>query len=201
MFFAMAVLVAVTAVVGTAQQESIEELRVRAEQGDAEAEFDLGTFYDMGYNVPQDATEAARWYRLAAEQGHAFAQFNLGTFYDMGYGVPEDAAEAARWYRLAADQGIAVAQFNLANMYATGRGVPMDVVTTYMWAIIASRIDNALMVSETMTISGYRDAVAAALTSKERDEGQRLAGEWETAHPDDSLIREPDIEFNTTAPQ
>ena len=29
--------------------------------------------YD-GYGVPQDDTQAAKWYRLAAEQGHAAAQ-------------------------------------------------------------------------------------------------------------------------------
>ena len=50
-----------------------------AEQGDADAQFNLGVMYDEGEGVPQDYKEAFKWYRLAAEQGDAFAQFELGT--------------------------------------------------------------------------------------------------------------------------
>ena len=63
------------------------ELRVRAEQGDAPAQFMLGRMYANGDGVPQDAAEAVRWYRLAAEQGLAEAQFNLGVMYANGQGV------------------------------------------------------------------------------------------------------------------
>jgi TPR repeat protein len=49
-----------------------------AEQGDAQAQYNLGIMYDNGQDVPQDYTAAASWYRKAAEQGHAQAQFNLG---------------------------------------------------------------------------------------------------------------------------
>jgi TPR repeat protein len=65
----------------------------------------LGQFYRQGNGVPQDNTEAARWFRLAADQGEATAQGNLGALYHAGIGVPQDNAEAARWFRLAADQG------------------------------------------------------------------------------------------------
>ena len=53
-------------------------MRAPAEQGDAEAQFNLGVMYANGRGVPQDDSEAVRWYRLAADQGHAGAQFNLG---------------------------------------------------------------------------------------------------------------------------
>ena len=56
----------------------VAELRARAEQGDAYAQFDLGVMYDTGRGVPQDAAEAVRWYRLAAAQGDAYAQYDLG---------------------------------------------------------------------------------------------------------------------------
>jgi len=35
----------------------------------AEEQFNLGLMYFQGEGVPQDYTEAAKWYRLAAEQG------------------------------------------------------------------------------------------------------------------------------------
>ena len=55
-------LVAATADVGTAQQESIDELRAKAEAGDADAQFDLGVLYSNGDDVPQDDAEAVRWF-------------------------------------------------------------------------------------------------------------------------------------------
>ncbi len=66
--------------------------------------------YSNGQGVPQDHTEAVRWYRLAAAQGHAYGQQNLGVMYDNGEGVPQDYKEAVRWYRLAATQGIELAR-------------------------------------------------------------------------------------------
>jgi TPR repeat protein len=56
-FFAAVVLVAATAGVGAAQQESIEELRARADQGNAETQFNLGFMYANGVGVPQDEDE------------------------------------------------------------------------------------------------------------------------------------------------
>ena len=82
-----------------------DELRALAEQGDATAQFDLGFMYSNGLGVPEDDTEAVRWFRLAADQGDADAQSSLGFMYSNGEGVPQDDTEAVRWYRLAADQG------------------------------------------------------------------------------------------------
>ena len=48
-----------------------------AEQGDAEAQCNLGVMYYEGIGVPQYYEEAIKWYRLAAEQRHERAQFNL----------------------------------------------------------------------------------------------------------------------------
>lgn len=47
-----------------------------AEQGDADAQFNLGVCYDKGQGVPRDDAEALKWICRAAEQGHADA-FNL----------------------------------------------------------------------------------------------------------------------------
>jgi len=75
-----------------------------AEQGDAQAQYNLGVMYDKGRGVPQDYKEAVKWYRLAAEQGVREAQYNLGNKYSKGQGVPQDYKEAVKWYRLAAEQ-------------------------------------------------------------------------------------------------
>ena len=41
--------------------ETVADLRVRAEQGDASAQAALALIYDYGIGVPEDDGEAARW--------------------------------------------------------------------------------------------------------------------------------------------
>ena len=60
--------------------------RKAAEQGNAEAQYDLGALYVKGQGVPQDYAQAALWYRKAAEQGDAEAQWRLGGLYYEGPG-------------------------------------------------------------------------------------------------------------------
>src|ERR1035438_3990603 len=72
--------------------------RKSADQGDALAQFDIGSMYRHGEGVPKDAAQAAAWYRKAADQGYAFAQSNLGVMYGQGDGVPKDDAQALIWF-------------------------------------------------------------------------------------------------------
>ena len=173
------VLVAFSVPLASQQQEFMDELRVLAEAGDAEAQVTLGLAYSFGRGVPQDDVEAVRWYRLAADHGDADGQVNLGLMYADGRGVPEDDPEAVRWIRLAADQGNGDAQLWLGLMYANGEGVPEDDVTAHMWFdLAASRftgIDREGVVKS-------RDQLAATLTAVQLAEAQRLAREWEAGH-------------------
>ncbi len=102
------------------------EWKPLAEQGHAEAQFNIGLMYDKGQGMPQDYAEAAKWYRRAAEQGVAAAQASLGDMYFLGLGVPQAFAEAAKWYRRAAEQGFDTAHASLGSMYRDGMGVPLD---------------------------------------------------------------------------
>ncbi len=86
-------------------QSEFDEAKLLAEQGDAEAQLNLGIRYANGEGVPEDDAEAVKWYRLAAKQGLARAQSYLGIMYGNGDGVPENYAEAVKWFRLAAAQG------------------------------------------------------------------------------------------------
>ena len=62
-------------------------MRPLVEQGDAEAQYNLGFMYEHGQGVPQDYAAARRWYRKAAGQGYAGAQYSLGGMYHFGEGV------------------------------------------------------------------------------------------------------------------
>ena len=48
-----------------------------AEQGDAGAQYQLGVMYADGKGVPQDDSEALRWYCKSAELGNLVAQMEL----------------------------------------------------------------------------------------------------------------------------
>jgi len=142
--------------------EAVRIIRVRAEKGEADAQYHLGFSYHYGQGVPQDDAEAVRWlhkaaehgdakaqyvlgasyyygkrsvgwFRKAADQGDAMAQHGLGSMFYYGAGVPQDYAEAARWYRKAADQGDVAAQYALGFMYRRGQGVPQDYAEAVRW--------------------------------------------------------------------
>ena len=119
-------------------ESTLDALRSAAEQGDTDAQYSLGVMYDNGTDVPEDKTEAVRWYRMAAEQGHADAQYFLGARYARGEGVLEDDAEAVRWYRMAAEQGHADAQYFLGARYARGEGVLEDDAEAVLWYRLAA---------------------------------------------------------------
>src|SRR5258706_13016366 len=79
--------------------QTARQYRARAEHGDTDAQYHLGSAYYYGRGVPQDYAEAIRWFRKSAEQGIAKAQYALGYSYFYGQGVPQDLAEAIRWDR------------------------------------------------------------------------------------------------------
>ena len=59
------------------QWERRDFVRRIAEQGNVDAQLNLGDIYARGDGVPENLAEAVKWLRLAAEQGHAEAQFTL----------------------------------------------------------------------------------------------------------------------------
>ena len=48
--------------------EAVRWYRRAAEQGDADAQVNLGFMYDEGRGVPQDDVQAHKWYNLAASR-------------------------------------------------------------------------------------------------------------------------------------
>ena len=104
-----------------------------AEQGNAEAQDNVGRLFLTGRGVPENGPEAVRWLVKAADQGETRSQILLGLIYEAGWGVPEDEAEAARWFAKAALHGDLLAQTHLAGAYYEGRGVPQDFAEAAKW--------------------------------------------------------------------
>lgn len=104
-----------------------------AEQGNSDAQFDLGSAYDVGTRVPKDDAKAVYWYKKAAEQGLGAAQNNLGVRYRDGKGVPQDYTKALYWFGQAARQGDETAQMSLGEIYLSGHGIAQNYAKALYW--------------------------------------------------------------------
>jgi TPR repeat protein len=149
----------------------LNDLRPLAEQGDANAQNNLGVLYYNGQGVPQDYVQARQWFEKAAAQGEANAQNSLGVLYYNGEGGPQDYTKARQWYEKAAAQGDAYAQFNLGVLYYNGQGVLHDYVQAHMWSNLAAANGHKKAVD-------LRDRLARKMTPAQIALAQQLAREW-----------------------
>ena len=107
--------------------------RKAAEQGNVDAQFQLGVCYANGSGVEKDMNEAAKWYREAAEQGNPLAQNSLADCYRKGAGVEMNIEESVKWYLQSAKQDNADAQLQLGVCYFKGSGVEQDKAEAVEW--------------------------------------------------------------------
>ena len=153
----------------------VHAVRSLAEQGSAEAQFNLGLLYDHGRGVPKDKHEALRWYRRAALQGDTFAQNSLGDNYWEGTGVPKDDREAVWWWRLAADKGFVPAQHSLGKILSGGgQGVPADKPHAYMWLMLSAGQGDA-------EAGRQGDLLSKQLKPAELTSAKKLVTQWKPA--------------------
>lgn len=118
---------------GAASTQEIARAKKSAEDGEAAAQVAWGIMHENGDGVPQNATEASKWYRLAAEQNDAEGAFRLGFLYARGEGLPHNNGQAAQWYEVAAKQNHALAQLSLGWLCFHGDGLPRDVNQAIKW--------------------------------------------------------------------
>jgi len=121
---------------------SFNILKKRAEQGDAQMQWELGSYY-----AHKDNTESMKWLRKAAEQASPSyssiypirAQYEIGEAYANGRGVAKDYAEAFRWFRKAAEIDRRALGW-VSRCYAEGLGVSQDLVeaAAYLFVYIHS---------------------------------------------------------------
>jgi len=82
----------------------VEEPRYEAQDGDADAQYELGVRIAGSPASAPDYAQAADWFRRAADQGHAGAQAALGVMYHRGQGLARSDVDALKWLTLAAAQ-------------------------------------------------------------------------------------------------
>ena len=113
--------------------DDINYIIQKANDGDNESQYRLGTCYEKGELIEKDMNEAIKWYRLAAEQRNPDALFQLGECYHNGNGVEQNDKEACSWYLEAALEGQIKAQCALGNCFFYGEGVIENLNNAYIW--------------------------------------------------------------------
>ncbi len=104
-------------------EEVIERLITKAEQGDSEAMFYLAHCYYNGNGIKLSFEKAVEWYQKSADAGNDLAMFNLAICYENGDGVEQSSKIAVEWYQKAADLDHSESMYNLALCYEDGDGI------------------------------------------------------------------------------
>lgn len=103
---------------------ALKEWMPVAEKGGSAAQFNIGLLYQEGQGVPQNYTEAAKWFERSADQGYLKAEHNLGAMYASGRGVKRDYVQAYKWMSLCAaggDGGCASQRDQIAQKLSAGK--------------------------------------------------------------------------------
>jgi len=150
----------------------------KAEQGDANAQYQIGEFYYRESNnwdhTPHDFKEAEKWYSLASEQGHKEAIFKLGKMNEEGLGIPQDYSKAIERYQLAAEKKYPTAQSRLGSMYMEGKGVSKDNVIAYMWFQLSAMSDKSARTN--------LKVLANSMTEDEKVKSTAMVNDWRKKH-------------------
>jgi hypothetical protein len=118
--------------------------RQAADQGIANATYNLGVLNQQGLGQSQDIQRALDWYRRAAQLGHPEAQYNLGIAYIEGVGTRYNPSMAAAFFQQAAFGGIVEAAYNLGLILENGllgETRPEDAMIWYRGAAESGSLD------------------------------------------------------------
>ena len=75
---------------GDRARANFNRLLAAANEGDANAQNELGIAYADGNGVSRNQKQAVYWFRKSATQGNALGTCNLGLHYSKGWGVHRD---------------------------------------------------------------------------------------------------------------
>ncbi len=178
-------------------------LREAAAQGNANAQFVIGTRYLNGeLGTPQDFAKAAYWYGKSAAQGLAPAQYRLATLYERGKGVAKDVDAALGWYERAAGLGNIRSMHNAAVLSAGSESRAPDYQRAYKWFALGaahglkdSQFNLAVLLERGLgTKINPTEALfwyAAAAAQQDGDAAKRVTALAKTLKP-------AEVEFNKT---
>lgn len=141
-------------------------LLMKAQRGDAAAQWNVGLMYAAGEGLPHDDGKAFAWFERAAQTGFVDAQYCLGLAYDCGRGVRRDVAKAHSWYEQAAKNGSTSAQCNIGVLYLQGEVGDEDWVTAAYWFLRAAAQKSDEAISNLKWIAEHGPSLPIAMRER-----------------------------------
>lgn len=125
------------------RKPSIDEIKILAEKGNADAQYDLGWAFFSGESVKMDGDLALHWFQKSAIQGHPKGMWKVGCSFE-----GKDMEQAVCWYQKSADAGCSAAQWWLGVKYYRGEGVKKDIQLALHWFHKAAEQNDAFACQE-----------------------------------------------------
>ena len=111
------------------RDEAAEQLEQLAEDGDAHAQYIIGTAYRDGGLLIPDTAKAQKLLERAAEQDLDAAQYALGKLHLSDDADVHDSAKGIYWLKRSADNGNDYAAYRLGKEYLSGKNTIKDAET------------------------------------------------------------------------
>ena len=108
------------------RDKAAEQLEQLAEDGDAYAQYIIGTAYRDGGLLIPDMVKVQKLLKRAAEQGLGAAQYALGKLYLSDDADVHNSAKGIYWLKRSADNGNDYAAYRLGKEYLSGKNVSKD---------------------------------------------------------------------------
>ena len=125
------------------RDEAAEQLEQFAEDGDAYAQYIIGTAYRNGGLLIPDTVKAQKLLERAAEQDLDAAQYALGKLYLSDDADVHDPAKGIYWLKRSADNGNDYAAYRLGKEYLSGKNTIKDAETAVSYLRQAANNRNA----------------------------------------------------------
>ncbi len=116
--------------------KALKFLSDAAQQGHAQAQFNLAVMFQRGEGTVPDLNEALRWFQMAEENEYpsaygavAEAQFAIG----LQFSKAGSFAKAIEWYQKASERNHFKSQYNIGIQYLDGEGVHEDPHEALKW--------------------------------------------------------------------
>ncbi|HEY8746573.1 MAG TPA: tetratricopeptide repeat protein [Tepidisphaeraceae bacterium] len=138
----------------TQRQAAHNQLLRKANDGDAQAMYEVAIDYQGAKFVQLERSTALHWLEKAAQAGSTRAMHRLGYMYRDGrFGVARDCMVALQWFQREAAAGASVGLAALADCYAKGQGVKKDFDQS------RKLYSNAFQIAQRDSLSGDRVAM------------------------------------------
>lgn len=123
-------------------EKAVPLLKLAAELGIAEAQYNFGVTLEYGYGVESNIDSAFYWYSKSADQGWNDGLYKMMMAHAQGVGVNQSNEKAFEYALKCANNNDITCMFNVVGAYQDGLGTTKDLEKMLEWAIKIAKLPN-----------------------------------------------------------